>query len=192
MLLQLPQIKMESRWPRNQRMYMLPWEEGLLLTMLDNIKPKRMIEFGVQEGRTAHAVLKWIDSVERYVGVDVPPDTVLPLSGQQPEVPKEAGHMVKTDPRFELILRQSSSILGDSLIISRGPYDVAFIDGDHSYDGVSRDFYLAKQIVPLGGWIFFHDYSNGTVEVTKFLDELHQGGMKIINIAGTMLAYTQL
>lgn len=189
----LPTVRINSRWPKMLRNYMLPWESGILLTQLDSIRPKRMIEFGINEGFTASSILKWIDSIEFYVGVDVPFTHRMPLVGQQGEVPKEPGHLVKTDPRFELILRHSDSIEdADTLIASKAPFDVAFIDGDHSYAAVMQDQELACRIIPPGGWIFYHDYTNGTVEVTRALDDLHRNGRGLVHIQDTMLAFEQL
>lgn len=186
----LPTIRYESRYPKMKRTYMQPWEQGTLLTLLERIEPKRMVEFGVQEGRTASAVLEWIKIIQYYLGVDVPPDHIMPLPGQQPEVPKEAGHMVKSDSRFELLIRTDSS--SDHAIIQKGPFDVAFIDGDHSRAGVLRDYDVACKCLRPNGWVFWHDYANNTVEVTDVLDELHMNGHNIVHIDGTMLAYEQL
>ncbi len=191
MRLPLPTVVIESRWPKQNRDYMLPWEQPILLTILDRIKPRRMVEFGVQEGRTASAILEWIRSIDYYLGIDVPFDHVMPIAGQQPEVPREAGCRVKGDPRFELILRTNGSF-EDSIIAEKGPFDVAFIDGDHSRAGVLRDYELSKRILRPNGWIFWHDYGNGTVEVTGVLEELQQGGRNIVNIEKTMLAFEQL
>lgn len=186
----LPTIKINPRWPRQSRNYMLPWEEATLLTFLDSIKPKRMIEFGINEGITASAVLKWIESIEYYLGIDVPFDHIMPLAGQQSEVPKEAGCLVNGDPRVEVFLRTGNG--SDNSIIAKAPFDVAFIDGDHSRDGVLRDIDVAEKVLRPNGWIFWHDYNNNTVEVTAVLEELQQGGRNIIHIDGTMLAYEQL
>jgi len=38
-----------------------------------------------------------------------------------------------------------------------GKLDLAFIDGDHSYDGVRKDFYLTLQFCRPGTLIIFHD-----------------------------------
>lgn len=186
----LPTMKISSRWPREHREYMLPMEQGTLLTMLDSIRPHRMIEFGVNEGRTASAVLKWIDSIEYYLGIDVPFGHKMPISGQQSEVPKEPAHMVN-DVRFELMLRHTDGF-DDSTIELRKPFDVAFIDGDHSREGMMKDYELSLKIMPPGSWIFWHDYNNKTVDVTEPLEDLHRSGHNIIHIEGTMLAYEQI
>lgn len=36
-------------------------------------------------------------------------------------------------------------------------FDFAFIDGDHSYEGVSRDFALYRHLIRPGGIVAFHD-----------------------------------
>lgn len=53
------------------------------------------------------------------------------------------------------------------------PIRLLFIDGDHSYEGVKRDFELWSDLLVEGGIIGFHDYmSKGYPGVTLFVDEL--------------------
>ncbi len=62
---------------------------------------------------------------------------------------------------------ESLSVLRDNF------FDVIFIDGDHSYDGVRDDFYAALPKCRVGGLIVFHDYSDetlGWVKVKGFVD----------------------
>jgi predicted O-methyltransferase YrrM len=47
----------------------------------------------------------------------------------------------------------------------RQPVDVLFIDGDHSYDGVRRDYELYAPLVRRGGLIAFHDIVEGPEEL---------------------------
>ena len=35
--------------------------------------------------------------------------------------------------------------------------DFLFIDGDHTYEGVKKDYAMYKEFVKPGGWIGFHD-----------------------------------
>jgi len=49
--------------------------------------------------------------------------------------------------------------------------DAAFIDGDHSYSGVSYDFSECKRIVRDGGLVMMHDISN-VADVVRFVSEL--------------------
>ncbi|GAA5181675.1 hypothetical protein GCM10025771_29140 [Niveibacterium umoris] len=39
-----------------------------------------------------------------------------------------------------------------------GQFDVCFIDGDHTFEGVRRDWQLYAPMVKPGGWVVFHDH----------------------------------
>jgi len=56
-------------------------------------------------------------------------------------------------------------------------FDMLFIDGDHTYDGIKRDWELYHKLVNTGGIIAFHD-SVCKVDgfgVAKFLEDLSKG-----------------
>lgn len=74
----------------------------------------------------------------------------------------------------------------------RLPIDLIFIDGDHSYEGVKRDWELFLPHVKPSGMVIFHDtmwdlppYA-GTVRsdmgVPRFVDELRQQGYQVLTI----------
>jgi predicted O-methyltransferase YrrM len=183
----LPVVQIDPKWcewnSHTVRMYMLEGELEQLLALVNSIQPFSMIEFGVNVGLTAIAVLTNFPDIDRYVGVDVEFDHKLEIPAQQYEVPKNPGFFVKDNARFELILRNED----DSNIT--GLFDVAFIDGDHGKHAVLKDYLLAKRLVREGGLIVFHDYTNPTVEVTEVLDELHRQGTDLKHVEGTWLAY---
>lgn len=67
-------------------------------------------------------------------------------------------------------------------------FDFIFIDGDHSYEGVKKDFELYKQLLSPRGYIAFHDidsnhvfrdiyseYEPKTGKVRRFWEELDYG-----------------
>lgn len=63
--------------------------------------------------------------------------------------------------------------------LPQGLCDVLFIDADHSYEGVKRDFELWKGLVRNGGVILFHDIcdhssTNPACQVKRFWDELKE------------------
>lgn len=60
-----------------------------------------------------------------------------------------------------------------------GPYDMAFIDGDHSYDGVHADFAAYGAMVRRGGIIAMHDVCRLVPDVMRFADELHDTNMTV-------------
>lgn len=188
----LPVVRIDSdlKW-RNlpSRQYMQDGELGLLLTLVDSVKPHSVIEFGVNEGLTARAVLQYIDGIERYVGIDVPFDYRTEIPTQQSEVPREPGRLVKDDTRFKLVIRHPDFMPFDMVAAD---FDVAFIDGDHGRNAVRHDYDLARLLVRPGGIIIFHDYNNTTVQVTEALDALHERGSKIASVEGTWIAFERL
>ena len=184
----LPVAMLEPKWhSQSVRAYMIPGELELLLTLIDSVNPTSMIEFGVNEGRTALAVLAVFPSVTRYVGVDVVFNHQLEIPAQQIEVPHHPGHMVASNPRFELIIRGERDDVFDE--VDFGLFDVAFIDGDHGYNAVIKDHKLAMRLVRKGGIIIHHDYTNKTVQSTEALDELYAQGHKLYHVEGCWLAY---
>src|SRR6266566_5281315 len=179
----LPVVSIDEKWCEwnrslSVRRYMLVGELEMLLALINSVQPASMIEFGVNEGMTALAILTIFPDIEKYVGIDVEFDHKLEIPAQQYEVPREPGRLVKDHDRFELIMRNGKD---DNIT---GSYDVAFIDGDHGKQAVLKDYMLAKQLVAKGGIIIFHDYTNPTVQVTEVLDDLHKHGTDLKHVDG--------
>jgi len=167
---------------KTARQYMQPGEQEVLLALVFAANPRTMVEIGVNEGLTAQAVLREIDSIEHYIGIDVATDYQFEIPAQQIERPEVAGLLVMDDPRFEFVL------YGD---VARMPTeaDVVFIDGDHGRHAVFEDSLWAGGVVKPGGLIIWHDYGNPTVEVTQVLDELWLEGRRIVHVEDTWLAF---
>ena len=91
----------------------------------------------------------------------------------------------------------------DSLNVCRGlsaevaagwsrPVDLLFIDGDHSYEGVKRDWDLFVPFVKPFGIVVFHDTTWEVSEhrlqarpdmgVPRFVDELREAGYPVLTI----------
>jgi predicted O-methyltransferase YrrM len=72
------------------------------------------------------------------------------------------------------------------------PIDLIFIDGDHSYEGVRRDWELFVPYVKAFGVVVFHDtiwdlppyrdQALTTMGVPRFVDELRQQGYQVLTI----------
>jgi predicted O-methyltransferase YrrM len=149
---------------------------------------RTIIEFGVNSGRTARALLENVPTLVRYVGIDVLPGYVPEKQVQRKEVPLDPGHKAAHDPRFELILRERGSL--DLSSWNLPACEVAFIDGDHGREGVLNDTALARSLVMPGGFIIWHDYHGlETVDVRKVLDEFASKGEKLYHVADTWLAF---
>lgn len=120
-----------------------------LLEHVAAIQPRNVCEIGTYEGGTNLLIGQSIPTVRRVIGLDLfvqhtaqlrhfchPDRTVHYLNGSS-----------QSPASFEKVKRL---LQGEML-------DFLFIDGDHRYDGVKRDFLLHRHLVRDGGLIAFHD-----------------------------------
>ena len=178
-------------WAGLPRRFMNPGELEVLIALLRPLQPRHVIEFGVNVGRTARAILANVPGIERYTGIDVPPDYRPAKAVQRNEVPQRPGAMVLGDSRFQLVIRKRGS--HDLMPKDLAPCDAVFIDGDHSRAGVLHDTELARALVRPGGMIVWHDYhDHGTVDVKEVLDDLHARGEEIARVDRTWLAFARM
>lgn len=113
-------------------------------------RPHNVLEIGVRHGGTSalwHGLC-----TGTVVGIDW--ESRDSLGSGTHKLHKE---MMKTYSRFR-------SVIGDSKLKSTidkayigETYDFIFIDGDHSYQGVWRDFFNYRPLLSAGGCIAFHD-----------------------------------
>jgi hypothetical protein len=55
--------------------------------------------------------------------------------------------------------------------LQKMPLRMAFIDGDHTYDGVKKDVLALSDMIVENGYLCFHDYSNTFPGVMRAVDE---------------------
>ena len=126
---------------------------------------RRVLEIGTSSGGTLFA-WSWVAGAGGMsISLDLPEGD---FAGSQPLgnegypawraklyegfVPK--GHrlqLLKGDSHSDEMLERVRSLSGGE------PFDFLFIDGDHSYDGVKRDFEMYSPLVKKGGFVGFHD-----------------------------------
>jgi len=128
----------------------------------DLVKPDSLIcEIGVWKGQFADQLLLLqprqlvlIDPFQGLVssgdehGNDVT-DAYLPLEYLK------LNQKYKYNPKVTLLRGYSHELLP---YFAKETFDVIYIDGDHSYQGVKRDLELARQLVKKDGFICGHDY----------------------------------
>jgi hypothetical protein len=70
----------------------------------------------------------------------------------------------------------SSCIFFGTILIDGEQLDYLFVDGDHTYSGVQRDFELYSPLVRSGGIVAFHDIvthgQESACQVPKFWNEV--------------------
>jgi predicted O-methyltransferase YrrM len=141
--------------------------------------PKRSLEIGTNYGGTLFLLCSLSPPGARVISVDLPAGQFgggyprrkmllyrkFPRNGQQLHLIRADSHAPKTLAGVERLLA------GDKL-------DYLFIDGDHTYEGVKRDFEMYSPLVRSGGMIAFHDIAVHTkeksCEVDRFWNEIKQ------------------
>lgn len=93
--------------------------------------------------------------------------------------------MLKLERQVEIIRDVSARAAGRWML----PIDMIFIDGDHSYEGVKRDWELFAPFVKQFGIVVFHDtiwdlkpdspYSRADMGVPAFVEELRVQGYPV-------------
>lgn len=152
-----------------------PVEFGGLWELVASRPHPRILEIGSLYGGT----LWWwshLPGIEELVSIDQP--TEWPSARDEARSARaEWDGWFSPRCKFSLIEGDSH----DPAIIDQaeGPFDAAFIDGDHSYEGVRADWLNYSPLIRSGGLVAFHDtWPNAErVEpgIVRFVDELrHQ------------------
>lgn len=157
------------------RLYQLHQDRDEILgaaRMVRELAPKRIVDLGLFRGGT---MFVWHNAAPacRYLGVDTPgtPDKVL-ADMRSWLRPGEDCAMLLEDTRVPPTAEKAARFLG-------GPIDFLFIDADHYYDSVSRDFAVWSAHVRPGGLIGFHDIKDEGVphlEVWRLWAEIKASG----------------
>jgi predicted O-methyltransferase YrrM len=139
--------------------------------------PKRSLEIGTNYGGTLLLLCTLSPPDARIISVDLPsgrfgggyPRRKIPLFRKFPTAGQQL-HLIRADSHApetkERVLR----------ILEGEPLDLLFVDGDHSYAGVQRDFEMYAPLVRSGGIVAFHDIvvhkPDTECQVVKFWSEI--------------------
>lgn len=127
----------------------IPEEICGVVKYLQAISPKSVCEIGTEHGGTNLLLSQSLPTLERMIGVDL--------------FIKHKPHLrAFNSPAKKLFLIEGSSYTeGTRNRVQKvldGEYlDVLFIDGDHRYEGVKKDFLMYRDLVREDGCILSHD-----------------------------------
>ena len=157
----------------NIRPFQVKEEIANLLQVLESVRPKVILEIGTACGGTLFLFSRVASVDGTIISVDLQEGffpnwktsfyRLFPENGQKLYLLKANSHDVNTIQLIEKIL---------------GNFDIdfLFIDGDHSYEGVKKDFEMYSPLVRSGGIIALHDIVPGPPEyvggVPKFWKEV--------------------
>jgi len=156
-------------------------EIASLLRMVSQIHPRYVLEIGTANGGTLFLFARIASSDATLISADLPrgkfgggyPESMAQLFrsfGKEGQVI----HLLRADSHNPSTLSKVKDLLAGNAL------DLLFIDGDHTYEGVKKDYELYSPIVRKGGLVAFHDICEGPAEnvggVPVFWREVKQKG----------------
>lgn len=172
-------ISIDHEWHEKAVLYLRGGDGGehgpILYNLVKTKKQKKVLDIGTARGFSALYMAKAFVDPGIEDGIVYTIDIISNDEVRHWHVPKQSSQdpaRGKLMSRAELLSKFEKRILdhvvfltGDSKdVLSNwrlGPIDLAFIDGDHSYKGVKRDFLNVKQNLTRDGCIVFDDYDIG-------------------------------
>jgi predicted O-methyltransferase YrrM len=135
-----------------------PSEILSMLTLIVDRRPAVVVEIGTASGGNLLLLAQAAARDALIVSIDLPGGEFgggygwwrIPLY-QTFASPKQVIKLIRGDSHAQATIEQLLKILGGKEI------DFLFIDGDHTYEGVSRDFLRYGPLVRPGGMIAVHD-----------------------------------
>lgn len=152
--------------------YQAPGEFGRLWELVSSRPHARVLEVGSLFGGTLWA---WshLPAIETLISVD--------MATEWPHVRDGVRESRRFWPewfgaRCDFVMVEGDSRAPETVAQVTGPFDFAFIDGDHTYEGVRADWLNYSPMMRPGALVAFHDtWPNGDrVEpgVVRWIDEL--------------------
>lgn len=154
-----------------------PFEIEQLYRYVCCLTPRRVLEIGTAKGGTLYLWTQAAAEDAIIVSVDLPGGE---FGGAYPAC-RVPFYKAFAQYQQQLHLLRADSHEGTTLtkvreLFNHIPLDFAFIDGDHTYDGVKKDFELYGPLVKPGGLIAFHDIlprpDMPEIQVDLFWEEL--------------------
>ena len=150
--------------------------EALAATVLYK-KPRLIFEIGTYLGITSDFFLQLIPEcrVVSIAYVNRKCNILRKKHNNSGLTKKQIGSMVHQNrrSRFTQLIGDSHKLRANDLLENYGHFDLVFIDGDHSYEGVLRDTELIKNIIDKEGVICWHDANQRQkyMDVCLFLEK---------------------
>jgi predicted O-methyltransferase YrrM len=131
--------------------------EGLA-QLVASMKPARVLEIGTAAGGTLFLYCQLAADNATIVSLDLPQGRYgggyyswrIPLYRSFARKGQTL-HLMRQDSHQDQALQKCRVLLNNQKV------DFLFIDGDHTYEGVKRDFQMYSGLVRKGGMIAFHD-----------------------------------
>jgi predicted O-methyltransferase YrrM len=127
----------------------IPSEIKSAIDLIGSIKPKEMCEIGTFDGGTSLLFIQLLPTLDTMVCID--------LHVKNKELLKLLAPPTLQLKFFDMPSYAERTVAKVSRFLNGRMIDALFIDGDHRYEGVKRDFLSYRRFVRDGGQILFHD-----------------------------------
>jgi predicted O-methyltransferase YrrM len=150
----------------------VPTEIRMLLERVQADPPQSIVEIGVRNGGTLFLLATAAPDGAHLVGIDLPTG----YAARRQNLYRAFARPVQRVDLLRVNSHDPSTVQLLRGVLDGRPIDLLFIDGDHSYDGVRRDFEMYSPLVADRGLIAFHDIVPGIAAhvegVPQFWSEL--------------------
>ena len=136
--------------------------------MIRHVKAKTILEIGTANGGTLFLLTRFSDKHSLVITMDLPES--LFFRGFDFKIRRFYKSFASNHQKVELINGDShelSTLKKLKKVLKDRELDILFIDGDHSYEGVKKDFEMYSPLVRKGGLIVFHDIVVVPPEIEK-------------------------
>lgn len=154
----------------------IPNELKKLIKILDDRKPVLLMEIGTASGGMLFLFAHFARRDATLISIDLPGGK---FGGGYSKFRIPLHKTFAIDKQKILLLREDShhknTVDQVKKLLNGREIDFLFIDGDHTYDGVKKDFEMYQPFVKKNGLIAFHDIVSSNVkecEVSKFWNEI--------------------
>ncbi len=155
----------------------IPHHRVIVLNIIVNLfEIKTYLEIGVHNGASMSYVVNQKNRLIDCYGVDLfcKDKNYTDYHEDKLEVEKTRKNIErnnKSDSKITLLSGNSRSPDIFNLINNK-TFDLLFIDGDHSYEGVKSDFFTYSKLVQSGGFIILDDFVPECPGIIKFVNEI--------------------
>ena len=146
-----------------------------LLKILKKYPSKNFLEIGTASGGTFFLLTKIADPKATIISIDLPqgafggelyPNSNVSIYESFANA-KQKIHLIRSNSHEKSTLEKTKRILNSKKL------DFLLIDGDHTYNGVKKDFEMYRGLVRKEGIIAFHDINKGPKENVGGRSEEH-------------------
>lgn len=151
-------VRLAERMVRTEQCIQRKWELVALMGQVKHLRPNIVVEIGTYRGGSLRCLSAVCPATTKFVSIDLPWEK----SGEvdpAAEIVRTRGFLKPGQSMEWLRMDSHAQTTKDELLRILGPrcVDFLFIDGDHSYPGVKRDYELYNGLVRPGGLIALHD-----------------------------------